>query len=122
MIIIINEKESPELLLAFMVMKKECDPEYLKKVVKGILPRVGIESKKALQNAVNLLKYIVVVRKYNPDFAMPVSACNGFMQSQYRVMSTGRQQTFGTWEKNRQPFLNLLLLAVFIQDIDCNRD
>ncbi|XP_030850394.1 sterile alpha motif domain-containing protein 9-like [Strongylocentrotus purpuratus] len=115
---VFNEKEFPELLLAFMVMKKECDPEYLKKVVKGILPRVGKEPQKALQNAVNLLKYIAVVQKYNPGFAMPVSACDGFMQSRYRVMSSGRQQTFGPWEKHRQPFLNLLLLENFIQDID----
>eukprot|EP00057_Strongylocentrotus_purpuratus_P012786 XP_011667260.1 PREDICTED: uncharacterized protein LOC105439689 [Strongylocentrotus purpuratus] len=115
---VFNEKKSPERLLAFMVMKKECDPEYLKNVVKGVLPRVGKESKKSLQNAVNLLKYIAVVQKYNPGFAMPVSACDGFMQSRYRVMSSGRQQTFGLWEKDRPPFLNLLLLEEFIQDID----
>eukprot|EP00057_Strongylocentrotus_purpuratus_P014135 XP_011668609.1 PREDICTED: sterile alpha motif domain-containing protein 9-like [Strongylocentrotus purpuratus] len=115
---VFSEEESPELLLAFMVMKKECNPEYLKNVVKGILPQVGKEPKKSLQNAVNLLKYIAVVRKYNPGFAMPVSACDGFMQSQYRVMSTGRRQTLGPWEKHREPFLNLLLLEVFIQDID----
>ncbi|XP_030850191.1 sterile alpha motif domain-containing protein 9-like [Strongylocentrotus purpuratus] len=101
-----------------MVMKKECDPEYLKNVVKGILPRVDNKSKKELLNAVNLLKYIAVVQMYNPSFAMPVSACDGFMQSQHRVMSSGRQQRFGPWEKERQPFLNLLLLEEFIQDID----
>ncbi|XP_030850380.1 sterile alpha motif domain-containing protein 9-like [Strongylocentrotus purpuratus] len=111
---VFSEEESPELLLAFMEMKKECDPEYLKKVVKGILPRVGKESK----NALNLLKYIAVVQKYNPGFAMPVSACDGFMQSQDRVMSSGRQYTSGPWEKNRQPFLELLLHEEFIQDID----
>ncbi|XP_030850379.1 sterile alpha motif domain-containing protein 9-like [Strongylocentrotus purpuratus] len=115
---VFNEKESPELLLAFMVMKKECNPEYLKNVVKGILPPVDKEPKKALLNAVNLLKYIAVVQMYNPGFAMPVSACDGFMQKQHRVMLSGRQQTFGPWEKDRQPFLNLLLLEEFIQDID----
>ncbi|XP_041463272.1 sterile alpha motif domain-containing protein 9-like [Lytechinus variegatus] len=115
---VFNEESSPELLLAFMVMKKECAPDYLKDVVKAILPRVDSKSNKSLLNAVNLLKYIAVVQLYNPDFAMPVSACDGFMQTQYRVTSTGQHRTLGPWEKNREPFLNLLLLEEFIQDID----
>ena len=63
---VFSEKYSPELLLAFMVMKTECNPTYLKNVVKGILPNITENSPKELQNAVNLLKYISAVHMYNP--------------------------------------------------------
>nr|XP_054752957.1 sterile alpha motif domain-containing protein 9-like [Lytechinus pictus] len=115
---VFSEESTPQLLLAFMVMKKECAPDYLKDVVKAILPRVDSKSNKSLLNAVNLLKYIAVVQLYNPDFAMPVSACDGFMQTRYRITSTGQHRTVGPWEKDREPVLNLLLLEEFIQDID----
>nr|XP_054752959.1 sterile alpha motif domain-containing protein 9-like isoform X2 [Lytechinus pictus] len=115
---VFSEESSPELLLAFMVMKKECASDYLKDVVKAILPPVNSKSNKSLLNAVNLLKYIAVVQLYNPDFAMPVSACDGFMQTRYRITSTGQRRTLGPWEKNREPVLNLLLIEEFIQDID----
>ncbi|XP_071478742.1 sterile alpha motif domain-containing protein 9-like [Diadema antillarum] len=118
---IFSEKESPELLLAFMVMKTECDPEYLKKVVQGILPNITENSPKELESAVNLLKYIAAVQSYHPDFAMPVSACDGFMQKQHRTsLSGGRHQTYTyqPWEKHKPKFMDLLLIEEYIQDID----
>ncbi|XP_071502547.1 sterile alpha motif domain-containing protein 9-like [Diadema antillarum] len=116
---IFSEEKSPELLLAFMVMKTECDPQYLKKVVLGILPNITENSPKDLKNAVNLLKYIAAVQSYHPDFAMPVSACDGFMQKQHRMSLTGgRHQTYQPWEKHKPKFMDLLLIEEFIQDID----
>ena len=116
---VFSEKDSPERLLAFMVMKNQCDPAYLQNVVQRVLPNVTEESAKEIQNGVKLIKYIAAVHLYNPDFAMPVSACDGFMQKHVRISCARRTvQTYEVWEKTKPKFMDLFLNEEFIKDID----
>ena len=115
--LVFSEKDSPEHLLAFMVMKTECEESYLRNLVRGILPQ-GDPSKEE-KNSLNLLKYIAMLFMRNPDFAMPVAACDGFMQKTVRLTYSGREyHTYTPWEKRRPHFLKLLLVEDFISDID----
>ena len=113
-----SEKDSPELLLAFMVMKEECRPDYLKDVVRRILD-VSEKCPPESQKAVNLLKYIAAMHKYHPGFAMPVSACDQYMQKLLPFsVSMWRHKKPRPWEKDRPKILKLLLIEQSITDID----
>ena len=57
-----------------MVMKEECNPDYITKIVSNILPEV-------IKEEAQLLKYIAVLNMFMEDFGMPVSCCDGFMNA-----------------------------------------
>nr|XP_054758356.1 sterile alpha motif domain-containing protein 9-like [Lytechinus pictus] len=97
--------QSPEKLIGFMVMKEECNPDYITRIVSNILCEVtGYESM--------LLKYIAVLNRFIEDFGMPVSCCDEFMgTSKKRPSSRGRSKMeYVPWENLLSKALCLLLI------------
>ena len=105
---------TPERLIAFMVMKEECNPKYVKKIVSETLSDVSKKSTKEYK----LLKYASVLNSYLGDAAIPVSSCDEFMASS--TMLTTRRHTPTTtaikknipWEKTLTPSSQMLLIKV----------
>ncbi|XP_063958649.1 sterile alpha motif domain-containing protein 9-like [Lytechinus pictus] len=84
---------SPEKLIGFMVMKEECNPDYIRRIVSNILPEVE-------GNETRLLKYMAVINMFMGDFGMPVSCCDEFMNVGRKVeISRGRYKLqYVPWE------------------------
>ncbi|XP_072035535.1 sterile alpha motif domain-containing protein 9-like [Amphiura filiformis] len=108
----------PEKLIAFMVMKEECNPKYVSKVVSEVLVNVLKHSTKEYQ----LLKYAAVLNSYMGDAAIPVSCCDEFMLGSKTVRSGGYARYTAIkkstpWEKSISPSSQMLLIKVQVAGI-----
>ena len=92
---------SPEKLLGFMALKAEHKEEYFDKVVEHFLPTRN----KATTKALDLLKYIAIIQKYVPQFAVPVKTCDELMP---RPPISSMRST--AWEKRMPEFLQVMLI------------
>ena len=99
--------ETPERLIGFMVMKAECNPDYIKtQIVSPLLKEVKVNAKET-----QLLKYIAVMNMFMDNFGMPVSCCDEFMNVQ-RTSSTRQKARvkYVPWENQLSNAMNLLLV------------
>ncbi|XP_030855686.1 sterile alpha motif domain-containing protein 9-like [Strongylocentrotus purpuratus] len=95
----------PEKLIGFMVMKEECNPDYIRKIVSNIVHEVE-------GNEAQLLKYIAVINKFMGDFGMPVSCCDEFMNAERKTRSSrgGYRLQVVPWENLLSHAMCLLLI------------
>ncbi|XP_072173147.1 sterile alpha motif domain-containing protein 9-like [Diadema setosum] len=98
--------EKPERLIGFMVMKEECNPDYIRRIVSRILEDIsGTEAQ--------LLKYISVISMFMENFGMPVSCCDEFMIAHTPLEGRGSRRLVKhvPWENLLSNAIRILLLC-----------
>ncbi|XP_063958654.1 sterile alpha motif domain-containing protein 9-like [Lytechinus pictus] len=101
----------PEKLIGFMVMKEQCNPEYIQRIVSNILREMKNNADKKYHNEAQLLKYIAVINKYLGDVGMPVSCCDEMMSVGERIRCQGGYRLkYDPWEKHLSNATCLLLI------------
>ncbi|XP_071476666.1 sterile alpha motif domain-containing protein 9-like [Diadema antillarum] len=101
--------EKPEKLIGFMVMKEECNPDYIRRIVSSILADIsGTEAQ--------LLMYISVISMFMENFGMPVSCCDEFMIAHTPVEGRGSRRLVKhvPWENLLSNAMRILLLCTKI--------
>ncbi|XP_022081709.1 sterile alpha motif domain-containing protein 9-like [Acanthaster planci] len=79
----------PEHLLAFMVMMKEFDKDYIRHVVSEILGGIS-------DNEFKLIKLCAFLNSYRPEAVIPVSCCDSLMASE--IVSSRKRVHSRPWE------------------------
>ncbi|XP_022110147.1 sterile alpha motif domain-containing protein 9-like isoform X2 [Acanthaster planci] len=80
----------PEHLLAFMVMLKEFDKDYITHVVSEILGGIS-------ENEFKLIKLCAFLNSYRPEAAIPISCCDSMMDR--KILVSGRTRVHSRpWE------------------------
>ncbi|XP_071801216.1 sterile alpha motif domain-containing protein 9-like isoform X3 [Asterias amurensis] len=98
----------PDNLLAFMVMKEEFNPEYIKNVVSRILHNVK-------NDELLLIKYCAFLNSFRPDSVIPISCCDSMMGKKSSLMHLGGishhiSSPQQPWEKLVSPSFNIMVL------------
>ena len=101
---------SKDQLIGFMIMKTMCNPEYMRDLVRRVVPPINEDSSKLNKLHVNLLKYMALIQKFMTEFCMPIPACDAFMRETITVQDT-MPRCRALWERNRPKFSNLLLIG-----------
>ena len=84
----VSQADSPDSLIGFMVMKEECNPEYVSQLVSQVMEDLN-------EKEFYLLKYTTLVSKYGDGSAIPVSCCDEFMDMKPQKSKHDKVLSFG---------------------------